>query len=115
MEIIQENNNGIEILSVKGSLDFNTSKKFEALINAALEKGQKKLILNLENLDYISSEGIRVILQTDKDLKRMDGKIVLCTLQDFVKKVFEITCIDGYLTIENNLEAAINNYNSASL
>jgi len=42
MKINQENNKGIEILSVKGRIDFFTSKKFETLIKAALEKGQKK-------------------------------------------------------------------------
>ncbi len=107
MEINQKNNNGIEIFSVKGSLDSNTSTEFETLIYAALENGQKKLILNLENLDYISSAGIRVMLKTTKDLKRMEGNIVLCSLQDYVKEVFEIAGFDGYLNIENNIETAI--------
>ena len=107
MEINQENNNGIEIFSVQGSLDSNTSTEFETLIYTALENGQRKLILNLENLDYISSAGIRVMLKTTKDLKRMDGSIVLCALQDYVKEVFEIAGFDGYLNIENNLETAM--------
>lgn len=107
MEIIQENNNGIEIFSVKGSLDSNTSTEFETLIYTALEEGKRKLIFNLENLDYISSAGIRVMLKTTKDLKRMDGNIVLCTLQDYVREVFDIAGFDGYLNIENNLETAM--------
>ena len=107
MEINQENNNGIEIFNVKGSLDSNTSTEFETLIYTALENGQRKLILNLENLDYISSAGIRVMLKTTKDLKRMEGNIVLCALQDYVKEVFEIAGFDGYLNIENNLKTAI--------
>jgi len=107
MEIDQKNNNGIEIFSVKGSLDSNTSTEFETLIYAALENGQRKLILNLENLDYISSAGIRVMLKTTKDLKRMEGNIVLCALQDYVKEVFEIAGFDGYLNIEHNLETAL--------
>jgi anti-sigma B factor antagonist len=107
MEIFQENNNEIEIFSVKGSLDSNTSAEFETRIYAALESGQRKLILNLEDLDYISSAGIRVMLKTTKDLKRMDGNIVLCALQDYVREVFDIAGFDGYLNIENNLKAAM--------
>jgi len=107
MEINQENNNGVEIFYVKGSLDSNTSTEFETLIYAALENGQRKLILNLENLDYISSAGIRVVLKTTKDLKRLEGNIVLCALQDYVSEVFEIAGFDNYLNIENNLETAI--------
>ncbi len=107
MKIIQENNNGVEIFSVKGSLDSNTSPEFETRIYAALESGQRKLILNLEDLEYISSAGIRVMLKTTKDLKRMDGNIVLCDLQDYVREVFDIAGFDGYLNIEKNLEAAM--------
>ncbi len=107
MEISQENTNGIQIFSVRGSLDSNTSPELETQIYSALESGERKLILNLENLDYISSAGIRVMLKTTKDLKRMEGNIVLCALQDYVKEVFDIAGFDGYLNIENNLEDSI--------
>jgi anti-sigma B factor antagonist len=107
MEIFQENNNGVEVFSVKGSLDSNTSTEFETRIYAALESGQRKLILNLENLEYISSAGIRVMLKTTKDLKRMEGTVVLCALQDYVREVFDIAGFDGYLNIEKNLEEAM--------
>jgi anti-sigma B factor antagonist len=107
MEIFQENNNGVEVFSVKGSLDSNTSTEFETRIYAALESGQRKLILNLENLEYISSAGIRVMLKTTKDLKRMEGTVVLCALQDYVREVFDIAGFDGYLNIEKNLDEAM--------
>ncbi|WP_300464718.1 STAS domain-containing protein [Desulfobacula sp.] len=107
MEIIQENTKGVEIFSVKGSLDSNTSTEFETRIYAALESGQRKLILNLEDLEYISSAGIRVMLKTTKDLKRMEGTVVLCALQDYVKEVFDIAGFDGYLNIEKSLEEAM--------
>ncbi len=107
MEINQENANGVEIFNVKGSLDSNTSPEFETLIYQSLENGQRKLILNLEDLDYISSAGIRVMLKTTKDLKRMEGNIVLCSLQDYVREVFDIAGFDGYLNIEKNLDGAM--------
>lgn len=107
MEIFQENNNGVEVFSIKGSLDSNTSTEFETRIYAALERGQRKLIFNLEDLEYISSAGIRVMLKTTKDLKRMEGNLVLCALQDYVREVFDIAGFDGYLNIEKNLEAAM--------
>ncbi len=107
MEISQENTDGIQIFSVKGSLDSNTSPELETQIYTALEGGQRKLILNLENLDYISSAGIRVMLKTTKDLKRMEGKVVLCALQDYVREVFDIAGFDGYLNIEKNIADSI--------
>lgn len=107
MEVFQENNNGIEIFRVKGSLDSNTSPAFENQIHAALEKGSRKLIFNLEDMEYISSAGIRVMLKTAKDLKRMEGSLVLCSLQDYVQEVFDIAGFDGYLNIEKDLKTAL--------
>lgn len=107
MEVSQENTNGVEVFTVKGSLDSNTSPEFETLIYKSLEDGKRRLILNLEHLDYISSAGIRVMLKTTKDLKRMEGNIVLCSLQDYVREVFDIAGFDGYLNIENNLDGAM--------
>ena len=107
MEIFQEKNNEVEIFSIKGSLDSNTCSELETRITEVLESGHRKLILNLEDLEYISSAGIRVMLKTTKDLKRMEGNIVLCALQDYVREVFDIAGFDGYLNIENNLDAAL--------
>lgn len=107
MKVLHENSNGIEIFSVTGSLDSNTSTEFENHIIASLEKGERKLIFNLEHLDYISSSGIRVMLKTAKDLKQMEGIVVLCSLQDYVKEVFHIAGFDAYLNIEPDLEAAM--------
>ena len=107
MEIFQETNNEVEIFSIKGSLDSNTCNELEKRIYDLLETGQRKLVLNLEDLEYISSAGIRVMLKTTKDLKRMEGNIVLCALQDYVKEVFDIAGFDGYLNIEKNLDAAM--------
>ncbi len=74
MEIKQETLNGIEIFSVKGRLDSTTSTTFENLISTNLSQGKKQILFDLEELDYISSAGLRVILKTMKDLQRADGR-----------------------------------------
>jgi len=107
MEIIQKNTNDIQIFSVKGSLDSNTSSELETRLYSALEQGHRKFIIDLEHLDYISSAGIRVMLKTTKDLKQMKGNIVLCALQDYVREVFDIAGFDGYLNIEKDLDGSI--------
>ena len=107
MEVLQQNSNGVEIFSVTGSLDSNTSDEFERRIYTTLEKGERKFIFNLEHLEYISSAGIRVMLKTAKDLKKMEGEVVLCALQDYVKEVFYIAGFDAYLNIETDLESAM--------
>jgi anti-sigma B factor antagonist len=106
MEIFQESRNEAEIFSIKGSLDSNTATEFETHLYSAFDVGKTKIILNLENLDYISSAGIRVMLKATKDLKKIDGIIILCSLQDYVMEVFDIAGFVGYLNIVKNLDDA---------
>ena len=107
MEIVEESKDDVSIFSLKGRLDSNTSAKLESRIAQALESGFKNMIINFENLEYISSAGLRVILKTTKDLRRKDGKILLCSMQDYVKEVFEIAGFDTFLPIVATMGEAL--------
>jgi anti-sigma B factor antagonist len=108
MEIIEENQGGINIYKLNGRLDSNTSQGFEKKIFQAIDDGSKSMIVDFKNLDYISSAGLRVILKATKALKREDGKIMLCDMQDYVKEVFEIAGFDSFLPIVGSMDDALN-------
>jgi len=99
MEIIEKEQDGVWIFKLNGRLDSKTSPEFEQKIADAMGKGSKNMIVNFEDLDYISSAGLRVILKATKDLKRSEGKFVLCSMKDYVKEVFEISGFDSFLPI----------------
>jgi anti-sigma B factor antagonist len=107
MEIIESKQNDISIYKLKGRLDSNTSPGLEQKLATAMENGATNMILDFENLDYISSAGLRIILKTTKDLKRSDGRIILCAMQDYVKEVFEIAGFDSFLPIVPSMDDAI--------
>ncbi|MES0340668.1 MAG: hypothetical protein ABUK15_11555 [Anaerolineales bacterium] len=48
------------------------------------------------------------MLKATRALKREDGKIMLCDMQDYVKEVFEITGIDSFLPIVGSMDDALN-------
>ncbi|MFC1857678.1 STAS domain-containing protein [Thermodesulfobacteriota bacterium] len=99
MEVIEEKENEISIFKLQGRLDSNTAPGFEKQVFDAIEDGSKQIVLDFENLDYISSAGLRVILKTSKNLKVSDGRIVICSMQDYVREVFEIAGFDALLPI----------------
>jgi len=107
MEIIEENQGGINIYKLNGHLDSNTALGFENKIIQAIDDGSKSMILDFKNLDYISSAGLRVILKATKALKREDGKIMLCDMQDYVKEVFEISGFDSLMPIVGSVGDAL--------
>lgn len=107
MEIIEKKQEGIDIFQLKGRLDSNTSPEFEKTVFSAIQNGSTQMVVDFENLDYISSAGLRVILKAAKELKRSEGIFVLCSMKDYVKEVFEISGFDTFLPIESNLDAAV--------
>jgi anti-sigma B factor antagonist len=110
MEIIEKEQNNISIFKLAGRLDSNTSPEFEEKIERAIEGGSKNMIIDFEALDYISSAGLRVILKATKDLKRVQGSIILCDMQDYVKEVFEISGFDSFLPIVPTMDDALEQF-----
>ena len=110
MEIIEEKQNDISIFRLSGRLDSNTSTGLEEKILQAIENGSNKLIIDFKSLDYISSAGLRVLNKTTKKLKHTDGKLVLCSMADYIKEVFEITGFDSFLPIVTSFDEAISNF-----
>ncbi len=110
MEFTKENLKDIATFHVKGRLDSNTSPDFESAVFDTIESGMSRLIINFKDLEYISSAGLRVILKATKHLKKTDGKLTLCAMQDYVREVFEISGFDTLLPITATLEEAVNTF-----
>ena len=80
-------------------MDTNTSQEFEERLFKSITNGAKILVLNFKGLHYISSASIRVILKAINAIRRLDGRIMLCCLQDYVKEVFDTSGVEGMLPI----------------
>ena len=84
------------MVSLEGRLDAVASSEFETSLSDWISKGEHNFLLNLTDLDYISSAGLRSILATSKKLKETQGKIFLTGLHGPVEEVFKIS---GFLSI----------------
>lgn len=75
------------------------------------EKGSK-LILNLENIEFIDSSGIGCIISLVKTAKSAGTSIKLCNLSKQVVDVFELLHLNMILDVEKDLDSAINRFNN---
>ena len=110
MDIIEEKQGGINIFKLNGRLDSNTSQGFEKKLSQEISDGSKTMVVDFKDLDYISSAGLRVILKATKAIKREDGRIMLCSMQDYVKEVFEIAGFDSFLPIVATMDDALKSF-----
>lgn len=79
------------MITLSGRLDTDTADSLEQEFNKQLQAGHKNFILDLGNLQYISSYGLRSILMLAKQLREKDGKLLLHNLGGEVKEVFDIS------------------------
>ncbi|MGV8079329.1 MAG: STAS domain-containing protein [Syntrophales bacterium] len=75
----------------KGRIDAVTAADFEKELNRLADEGHRNFLLDLHELEYISSAGLRSILAFAKTLKGKDGRLVFTSLQGPVKDVFRIS------------------------
>ena len=99
MTITEERNNNLVILKIEGRLDTTTAPTLEKTINEILD-GVTELVLDMNQLTYVSSAGLRVLLSTQKKMNKL-GTMKLIGVCEEVMEVFEMTGFADILNIEN--------------
>lgn len=89
--------NGLTLM-IDGRIDANTAPQLEAELNNSLD-GMADLTLDLKNLTYISSAGLRVLLVAQKQMMKQ-GAMRVINVCEAVMDVFEMTGFADILTIE---------------
>ena len=98
IDLAKENEKELYI-KVSGRLDTTTAPELEESIRENLE-GTEALVLDFENLDYISSAGLRVLLSAQKIMNRQ-GNMVIKNANEEVMEIFEVTGFVDILNIES--------------
>ena len=96
MKIDFTNNDGILNVSLNGRLDTATAPEFESFLQENVASATA-MVINCENLEYISSAGLRVLLSAQK---RMKNAMKLTNVCELVMEVFEMTGFADILVIE---------------
>lgn len=90
MELKFESDGGVMLLFFSGRLDAATSPEAESMITARLDDAAV-WIVDLGDVEYVSSAGLRVLLLLAKKLQQKGGRLGLCRLSPGVKEVFDIS------------------------
>jgi anti-anti-sigma factor len=108
MEIHRNKEKGMIIISVKGRMDAITSVDFEKKLTEWISNGENQFFIDLSEMDYISSAGLRSILKISKQLQMRNGKMIFAGLQDSVREVFRISGFETIFQIRKTMEEAMN-------
>ena len=110
MEIIEVGKEkNTKMISVKGRMDAVSSPEFENKMGEWLAEGETSFVIDLGELYYISSAGLRSILVIAKELKSKNGKLICAAPKDEVKKIFKISGFSSMIPTFESVQAALEN------
>ena len=106
IDILHQEEDGLHIMHLAGRRDSVTSPQAEQRIIDIIEKGDM-LVINLKDLVFISSAGLRLILVFMKKTKKRNARMIFCAPGDQILKTFEVSNFLEFLEIATSLEEAL--------
>jgi anti-sigma B factor antagonist len=97
------------VLSVKGEVDVYTAPRLREKLVELATAGKHQIIVDLEEVDFLDSTGLGVLVGGLKRLRSHDGDLGLVCTQSRILKVFEITGLTKVFSIQDSVEAATAN------
>ena len=94
------------VVGVSGRLDQNLTPALEAELDALLAEGRNRLIVDLADVNYINSGGLRCLVTAWRKAKMQEGNMLLAGLHDRVEEVFSLVGFDKVFTIYPTRQAA---------
>jgi anti-anti-sigma factor len=108
MEIVTVSKENYLIFEVSGRVDATSSPDFDAkFVEISNELPEPvSMIINMKNVEYMSSAGLRSVLKVAKYCASKQKKLILCQIQPAVLEVFKISGFTALLTITDTLDGA---------
>lgn len=109
MKLITREQSGMLIAAASGRIDHVSSAAFGLALEPLLKDclpGNPPLLLDLAEVDYISSAGLRIIMMASRQIKAQQGVFAIGALQPIVQEVFAISRLNLLVPCYTRIEAA---------
>jgi anti-anti-sigma factor len=110
--IASELDDGVRVIAVRGELDLSTAPELEGPLEEATATGDATVLIDLTECEFIDSTGIALIVRAWQRLDRAAegegrGRVVICSGNEQVRRVLEITGLELSIPIHEKREAAL--------
>jgi anti-sigma B factor antagonist len=108
MEIKAETMKRCELLSVSGRVDSSTAPELEKVLLGLIQSGQKNIVVNMKDTDFISSAGLKALLSALMKVRKMipAGDVVISEIRPELRESFDLVGFDRLFTFyDDNMRA----------
>lgn len=102
------------VVPLSGRIDASSAHSVNKLVREAMAEGARQIIVELRDVTFLSSSGLRALLLLARELRREGGDLVLCALQPQVAEVFHLTGFDQIFQLHHTREEAAAGFSKAS-
>jgi anti-anti-sigma factor len=106
MNITEREENGVSIFTLEGRIDTQGAVDMDLALQAAVSAGKYKMVLNMSDVRYISSAGLRSLADVLTKNRDAGGDLKLVALSPKVMRVFEIIGFDNFFSIYDTIQDA---------
>ena len=111
MEVITSKLKRCVLLEASGRIDSSTAPKLQSVINEVIDGGNYKLVLDMTNVEFISSAGLWVLVNAQKKCKRFNrGEVVLTGLGKRLHDALDLAGFIPYFKIFDDRTQAVGSY-----
>jgi|SRR6056297_537999 len=94
------------VVDMSGELDMSNAIDFKnEVVNEFISKGELNIALDFENMEYIDSSGLGVIVSLHKRCKLNGGRLAICSLNETLLRLFKLTSLDKALNLYSDFDA----------
>jgi len=111
METIHTQYKHCDVIKVKGRIDSATAPNFGAALNSLTDQGRYHIVIDMSDVEFISSAGLRVLITTQKTCKRYNrGELVLAQVPANILAALELAGFNILFKIFDDLLTAVGNF-----
>lgn len=106
MNISERQVDGVTVFTLEGRVDTQGAVDMDLALQTAVQEGKHKMVLDMSELRYISSAGLRTLADVLTRNKEAGGDLKLYALNRKIMRVFQIVGFDKFFSIYDSLDAA---------
>lgn len=107
VHVVNVTGNGVMVVAIEGRVDGASAQRFERVLDAVADAGKKGMVLDLENLTYISSAALRGLLVLTKAQARKGGTLTVCSVPDSLRTIFKVSGFDQIIPVHDSQAEAL--------
>jgi anti-sigma B factor antagonist len=101
------NERGVTVVTLSGVIDGNTAPEAQARILPLMES-QPSVVLDMTEVEYLSSAGLRTLLLLYRQAASHDGRVAIAGLRESIKDTMAVTGFLNFFLVHDDVAAAVN-------